>query len=68
MPDERGNTKADEETTPDTPHHAYRDGREEDIEGDVDKLESEDPKDSQRAEIANDDEDSGAGMPNADKA
>jgi hypothetical protein len=56
MPDEQGNTGADEATVPDTPLHAYKDGREEDIEGDVDKLESGDPQESQRAEIAGDDD------------
>ena len=29
---------ADEETLPDTPLHAYGEGREEDVEGDVEKL------------------------------
>lgn len=47
---------ATEETLPDTPLHAYKDGREEDIEGDVDKLESSDPETSQREEIAEGDE------------
>lgn len=56
MPDEHGNTEADPETLPDTPQHAYRDGREEDIEGDVDKLEAGDPETSQRIEIADEDD------------
>ena len=47
---------ASEETLPDTPLHAYKDGREEDIEGDEDKLESSDPETSQREEIAEGDE------------
>ena len=47
---------ATEETLPDTPLHAYKDGREEDVEGDVDKLESSDPQTSQREEIAEGDE------------
>jgi len=66
MPDEQGNTGTDEETTPDTPLHAYRDGREEDIEGDVEKLESGDPHESQRIEIAGED-DTGQRPPNPDK-
>jgi hypothetical protein len=45
MPDAKGNTGADEETLPDTPLHAYKEGREEDIKGDTDKLSSDDPKD-----------------------
>jgi hypothetical protein len=47
---------ASEETLPDTPLHAYKDGREEDIEGDEDKLESSDPESSQRKEISEGDE------------
>jgi hypothetical protein len=43
--------QADEETLPETPLHAYREGREEDVEGDVDKLESSDPESSQRTEV-----------------
>jgi hypothetical protein len=43
---------ADEETLPDTALHAYRDDREEDVEGDVDKLQSSDPETSQRAEVS----------------
>jgi hypothetical protein len=46
--------RADEETLPDTPLHAYGEGREEDVEGDVEKLESGDPQESQREEIAED--------------
>jgi hypothetical protein len=46
--------RADEETLPDTPLHAYREGREEDVEGDLDKLESGDAHESQREEIAED--------------
>ncbi len=49
---EEEDRSADEETLPDTPLHAYKDGREEDIEGDVDKLESSDPESSQRDEIS----------------
>ena len=48
---EEDEKRADEETLPDTPLHAYGDGREEDIEGDVDKLESSDPERSQRDEV-----------------
>jgi hypothetical protein len=47
---------ADEETLPDTPLHAYGEGREEDVEGDVEKLKSGDPESSQREEISDDDE------------
>lgn len=48
--------RADEETLPDTSLHAYGEGREEDVEGDVEKLESGDPKESQRAEIVEESE------------
>jgi hypothetical protein len=53
---EEEDKSASEETLPDTPLHAYKDGREEDIEGDEDKLESSDPESSQREEIAEGDE------------
>ena len=53
---EEDEKRADEETLPDTPLHAYKEGREEDIEGDVDKLESSDPDDAQRDEISEGDE------------
>lgn len=36
--------------------HAYKEGREEDVEGNVDKLKSGDPEESQRKEIEDDDE------------
>jgi len=58
MPFEDEEKRADEETLPDTPLHAYREGREEDIEGDVDKLSSSDPETSQRKEVSDDDESS----------
>jgi hypothetical protein len=51
--------RADEETLPDTPLHAYGDDREEDIEGDVDKLKSSDPETSQRDEMSEGDESTG---------
>ena len=51
--------RADEETLPDTSLHAYREGREEDVEGDVEKLKSGDPETSQRDEIEGEDEGSG---------
>ena len=44
--------RADEETLPDTPLHAYGADREEDIEGDVEDLESSDPETSQRTDVA----------------
>ncbi len=48
--------RADEETLPDTPLHAYKEGREDDVEGDVEKLKSGDPDQSQRKEIEEEDE------------
>ena len=50
--------RADEETLPDTPLHAYGEGREEDVEGDVDKLRSSDPETSQREEMSEGEESS----------
>jgi len=60
MPDPKGNTGADEETTPDTSLHAYKDSREEDIKGDSDKLSSDDPKDLQTPALEDPDEAGGA--------
>jgi hypothetical protein len=54
--DEKDEKSADEETLPDTPLHAYGQGREEDVEGDVDKLTSSDAESSQREEISEGDE------------
>jgi hypothetical protein len=48
MPDEDDNKTAD---PTESPLHAYREGREGDVEGDVEKLKSGDPKESQRQEI-----------------
>ena len=54
---------ADEETLPDTPLHAYGEGREEDVEGDVEKLKAGDPESSQREEISEGDESTGIPQP-----
>jgi hypothetical protein len=35
MPDEKGESAADEETIPETPLHAHGEGREDDIEGEI---------------------------------
>jgi hypothetical protein len=66
LADDEREDRADEETLPDTPLHAYKEGREDDVEGDVDKLKSGDPKESQREEISSGSEESD--FPNADKA
>lgn len=58
MPFDDEEKRADEETLPDTPLHAYGDDREGDIEGDVDKLESSDPETSQRDEMSEGEESS----------
>ena len=58
MPVEDEEKRADEESLPDTPLHAYGDDREEDLEGDVDKLESSDPETSQRDEMSEGEESS----------
>ena len=54
---------ANEETLPDTSLHAYGQGREEDVEGDVEKLKAGDPESSQREEISEDDESTGIPEP-----
>jgi hypothetical protein len=59
MNDEERQDHADEETLPDTPLHAYKEGREDDVEGDVEKLKEGDPKESQRREIEDEGDDSG---------
>ena len=41
MPDEKNNVLADEEEVPSTPLHAYEEGREEDIEGNLEVGEDE---------------------------
>lgn len=53
MPDPQGNDVASEETVPDTPLHAYKEGREEDIKGNP---EPDDPKDLQADKLADPDE------------
>ena len=58
---------ADEETLPDTPLHGYKDGREEDVEGDVENLKEGDPQESQREEIS-EGEDSESDFPEHPKA
>ncbi len=56
MPDPEGNTKADEDAIPDSSLHAYKEGRKEDVKGDADKLESNEPKDQQASALEGDDE------------
>lgn len=56
MPDADGNVKADEDETPKTPLHAYKEGREEDIKGDREKFLSNDPKQLQADKIEDEDE------------
>ncbi len=56
MPDQDGKTKADEGTTPDTSLHAYKEGRKDDVSGDADKLESNQPEDQQQDVLEGDDE------------
>jgi hypothetical protein len=56
MPDQDGNATADEETTPDTPLHAYKEGRKDDVSGDADALESNEPEKQQQDTLEGDDE------------
>jgi hypothetical protein len=51
MPDPQGNQAADPETIPQSSQHAYKEGRKDDVAGDADKLESNDPKDMQAKEL-----------------
>jgi hypothetical protein len=45
MPDEEGNTAADKDNLPKSPLHAYKEGREDDVEGDVQNRPDGDPND-----------------------
>lgn len=56
MPDRQGNTEASEDAIPKTALHAYKDGRKDDISGNADALESNDPKDQQQRALEGDDE------------
>ncbi len=49
MPDQEGKSKAD--TSTGSSLHAYGEGRKEQVSGDADKLESNDPKDMQQDEL-----------------
>lgn len=67
MPGPDDETKADDETLPDTSLHAYADGRTEDIAGDTDKFLSTDPQDQQQDTI-DDEESEDLGPPAHEKA
>jgi hypothetical protein len=56
MPDAEDKTKADQESLPSTPLHAYKEGRKEDISGDADALESNDPNQQQVETLEGEDE------------
>ena len=56
MPDSEGNTKADEDPTTGTSLHAYKEGREEDVKGDTEALNSNDPKRQQQQNLEGEDE------------
>jgi hypothetical protein len=56
MPDPDGETAAPEEAVPNTSLHAYKEGREDDVKGDVEKLKHGDNKDMQVSELGADDE------------
>ncbi len=60
MPDQEGKTASDEDTVPDTSLHAYKEGRDEDIKGNSEKLSSDDPKDLRASELEGQDEHGGA--------
>jgi hypothetical protein len=56
MPDQDGNSKASEETIPSSSLHAYKEGRKDDVSGDSEALESNDPQDQQQDRLEGDDE------------
>jgi hypothetical protein len=56
MPDREGNTTASEDAIPETSLHAYKEGRKEDVSGNADALESNDPKDQQQRTLEGDNE------------
>lgn len=56
MPDEHGETTASEEELPATPLHAYKEGRKEDVSGDADALESNDPQKHSQDRLEGEDE------------
>lgn len=56
MPDAHGDSKAPEGTLPASSLHAYGSDRAEDIEGDAEKLRSNDPQDQQSHEVESDHE------------
>jgi hypothetical protein len=67
MPDPDGDSKAGEDTTPATPLHAYKEGRDEDIAGDTEKFLSDDRQDQQQGDI-DDEESSELGPPAHEKS
>jgi hypothetical protein len=56
MPDPDEKTTADQESLPSTPLHAYKDGRKDEISGDADALESNDPEKQQARTLEGEDE------------
>ncbi|MBV9464915.1 MAG: hypothetical protein JO206_05765 [Solirubrobacterales bacterium] len=56
MPDRDDQSTADPDELPSSSLHAYKEGRKEDVSGDAEKLESNDPQDQQADELEGDDE------------
>ncbi|MBA2629789.1 MAG: hypothetical protein H0U84_02040 [Thermoleophilaceae bacterium] len=56
MTDEKKQDEVEEGTLPETSLHAYKEGREDEVDGDVEKLKSSDPEDAQRKEMSGDPE------------
>ncbi len=54
MPDQDDNTQSTQ--VPSTPLHAYKEGRKDDVSGDADALESNDPAQQQQGKLEGDDE------------
>jgi hypothetical protein len=60
MPDRDGNTRPTARQSRIRIAYAYADGRKEDIKGDSDKLDSDDPQDLQQSALEGEDEEGGA--------
>jgi hypothetical protein len=56
MTNDEKRDQVDEDSLPETSLHAYKDGREDEVEGDVEKLKSSDPEDARRREMSGDSE------------
>lgn len=56
MPDPEGNQRADDQDLPESSLHAYKDARKDEISGDADALQSNDPQKQQASTLEGEDE------------